>query len=117
MALRCSAVAGALAVAFIWFVASVRIVAIPAFGALVIASLVFIGKGGRAWWLGLWLATLGLCAVPIDITFTNLPGPPRFVPLVKGLPSHETYELAKRGEVLLGGCSVTGNEPKWVWVW
>lgn len=55
--------------------------------------------------------------LPIDITLQNYPGPPRFVPLVMGLPTQETYERAQRGELILGGCIVHGNEPRWLWVW
>ena len=52
--------------------------------------------------------------LPIDVTLQNFPGPPRFVPLVMGLT---TEARAKNGEVMLGGCMVRGNEPRWVWVW
>lgn len=35
----------------------------------------------------------------------------RPVPIVFGYPTPETFESADRGEVLLGGCVVDGNEP------
>lgn len=35
------------------------------------------------------------------------------VPIVFGLPDGELEELADRGEVILGGCVVTGNDPRW----
>lgn len=35
------------------------------------------------------------------------------VPIVYGLPSPELIEEAKRGEVSLGGCCLTGNDPQW----
>jgi len=35
------------------------------------------------------------------------------IPIVYGLPGPELQEKAKRGEVILGGCVVTGNEPHW----
>lgn len=34
-----------------------------------------------------------------------------------GLPTTETWERAKRYEVILGGCVVSGHEPKYVLVW
>lgn len=44
-------------------------------------------------------------------------GPPKLVPLVMGLPRPEMVERAKRGEVILGGCLVTGFEPKYYLIW
>jgi hypothetical protein len=41
----------------------------------------------------------------------------RLVSLVMGLPTRETGERAKRGEVILGGCIVSGFEPKYYLVW
>jgi hypothetical protein len=34
-----------------------------------------------------------------------------------GLPRPETVERAKRGEVILGGCIVSGFEPKYYLIW
>jgi hypothetical protein len=65
----------------------------------------------------LWVILFLLPILPLDITFTNVPGPPRFVPFVNGLAGYETREKAKKGEVVLGSCLVTGFEPKWVLVW
>jgi len=64
-----------------------------------------------------WVIFLIAVFAPIDITFQNLPGPPKFVPLVMGFPLPETVVRAERGEVMLGGCMVNGNEPRWVLVW
>ena len=55
--------------------------------------------------------------LPIDVWPVNFPGPPRFVPLIMGMPGPELSAKAKRGEVVLGGCIVSGNEPRWVLVW
>ena len=54
---------------------------------------------------------------PFDVTDLNYEGPPRLVPLVMGEPSWEDSLRRARGEVVLGGCVVYGNEPKWVLVW
>lgn len=35
------------------------------------------------------------------------------VPIVFGMPEDELEEQARRGEVVLGGCCVTGNDPRW----
>lgn len=32
-------------------------------------------------------------------------------PIVFGLPGPDLFEAAERGEVLLGGCCVTGDDP------
>jgi len=45
---------------------------------------------------------------PIDVLPFPKGGPPRLVPLVMGLPTRETAERAKRGEVILGGVSFPG---------
>jgi hypothetical protein len=35
------------------------------------------------------------------------------VPIAYGLPSFDMFEEAERGEVALGGCIVSGNDPAW----
>lgn len=35
------------------------------------------------------------------------------VPIVFGMPTYETFEASQRGEIILGGCCVTGNDPEW----
>lgn len=69
------------------------------------------------WAIVAWLVFVGSTFLPVDISFQNYPGPPRFVPLVMGLPTMETVLRATNGEVVLGGYVVTGFEPEWVWVW
>jgi hypothetical protein len=64
-----------------------------------------------------WTVWLMLTVSPIDILPIPKGGPPRLVPLVMGLPTRETAERAKRGEVILGGCIVSGFEPKYYLVW
>jgi hypothetical protein len=63
------------------------------------------------------IISLALCFSPVDILPIPKAGLPRLVPLVMGLPRPETVERAKRGEVILGGCIVTGFEPKYYLVW
>jgi hypothetical protein len=60
---------------------------------------------------------LALTFSPIDILPIPKSGRPRLVPLVMGLPTRETAERARRGEVILGGCVVSGLEPKYYLVW
>ncbi len=67
--------------------------------------------------LAIWAFWLALTFSPIDVLPIPRRGPPRLVPLVMGLPRRETVERAKRGEVILGGCIVTGFEPKYFFVW
>ena len=50
---------------------------------------------------------------PVDILPFRLSRPPKIVPLVMGLPMDATLERAVRGEVILGGCVVTGFQPKY----
>lgn len=99
---------------FFWLL-TFRFVSLPFF----IASWVlFIEFGSRdlrsslATWVG-----FALTFSPIDVFPLPKGGPPRLVPLVMGLPSRETAERAERGEVMLGGCIVSGYEPKYYLVW
>lgn len=55
--------------------------------------------------------------LPIDVTLTNLPGPPRFVEVIMGSPTEEDVAKQQRGEAYLGGCILRPNPPRWVWVW
>ena len=64
-----------------------------------------------------FVAFLIAAFLPIDITTQNYPGPPRFVPLIMGLPGSEDFAREERGEVVLRGCISRGNDPKWVLVW
>ena len=64
-----------------------------------------------------WTVWLMLTFSPIDVLPIPKGGPLRLVPLVTGLPTRKTAERAKRGEVILGGCIVSGVEPKYYLVW
>jgi hypothetical protein len=65
-----------------------------------------------------WLvAFVALTFSPVDVIPIHKRWPPKLVPLIMGLPRPETVERAKRGEVILGGCIVTGFEPKSYLVW
>ena len=69
-------------------------------------------------WLKLvFLAFLVAASLPVDISILNYPGPPRFVPLIMGMPGPEDFARRERGEVVLGGCILRGNEPRWILVW
>jgi hypothetical protein len=101
---------------FFWFFAF-RFASFP----LLILAWVLLIKLGRSDLrpsLLAWAGWLALTFSPIDI-FPIPPktGRPRLVPLVMGLPRPETIERAKRGEVILGGCLVSGFEPKYYLVW
>ncbi len=65
----------------------------------------------------IWYIFLFFSILPVDITFINYPGPPKIVPYIKGLPSRDLMVDARRGEVVLGGCVITGYHPRWVVVW
>jgi hypothetical protein len=60
-----------------------------------------------------WAIWLALSFSPVDVFPFRHGGPPRLVPLVMGLPKSQTAERAERGEVILGGCIVSGFEPKY----
>lgn len=98
-----------------WFIAF-RFISLPV---LVVAWVYFVKRSSKG-----IRPSLAACAVfvlltfsPIDVQLVPRGWPPRIVPLVMGLPTHETAERAKRSEVILGGCIVTGFEPKYYLVW
>lgn len=68
----------------------------------------------RKMWLTFWLVLL---LVRVDVSFRNVPGAPRIVPYVIGLPGRGMFQKVQRGEVVLHGCTATGLEPFWVLVW
>lgn len=86
---------------------------------LIASWVLFVKVGSKDLRLSLatWTVWLGLSFSPIDVFPVPRGGPPRLVPLVMGLPRPETVERAKRGEVVLGGCLVSGFEPKYYLVW
>jgi hypothetical protein len=95
---------------------ALRFVSLPF---LIVAWAFFLrfGRNGIRPSLVTWTVWLMLTFSPIDVLPIPKGGPPRLVPLVMGLPTHETAERAKRGEVILGGCIVSGFEPKYYLVW
>jgi hypothetical protein len=86
---------------------------------LISSWVLFVKAGGKDLRLSLatWAVWLALTLSPIDVFPISKAGPPRLVPLVMGLPTRETAERAKRGAVMLGGCIVSGFEPKYYLVW
>jgi hypothetical protein len=107
---------GLVASTLFWFIAF-RLVSLPV---LIVAWVLFF-KRSNAKHIRPSLAALGafvlLTFSPIDVLPFPRGWPPRIVPLVMGLPTHETVARAKRGEVILGGCIATGFESKYYLVW
>ena len=98
-----------------WFIA-LRFISLP-FLIVAWGLLVKCGRSNLRPSLISWAVWLVLSFSPIDVLPIPKGGPPRLVPLVMGLPRPETVERAKRGEVILGGCIVSGLEPKYYLVW
>jgi hypothetical protein len=73
--------------------------------------------GRKALTVSVWVLIAVAPLLPVDVYPTNVPGSPRWVPLMMGYPSPEGLEAASRGEIVLGGCIINGFEPRWVWVW
>jgi len=85
--------------------------------ALIVSYIHFLRTAQTKFMRLIFVAFLVASFLPVDVTLRNLPGPPRFVPLIMGTPHEDDVVLESRGEVVLGGCFVAGNEPRWVWVW
>ena len=96
---------------------SFRLTAFVLLVALAISYFHFLRSSRTKWMRLIFVSFLIAVFLPIDVSLENFPGPPRFVPLVMGLPSGVTADQIRNGDVILGGCIVRGNEPRWVWVW
>jgi len=96
---------------------SYRATAAVLFLLLVISYIHFLFTA-KSKWLRLILVAFVIAAfLPIDVTLKNYPGPPRFVPLIMGSPTDDDSAREERGEVVLGGCILRDNPPRWVLVW
>ena len=84
---------------------------------LIVSYIHFVRTGMTRWMRLIFVAFLIAAFLPVDVTLRNHPGPPRFVPLIMGSPRDENITREERGEVVLGGCIIRGNEPRWLWVW
>ena len=40
-------------------------------------------------------------------------GSPKVVRILYGMPSYDAFLEAEAGKIILGGCVVSGNDPKW----
>ena len=101
---------------YLFWLPAFRFVSLPF---LIAGWVMFVKSGGSDIRLSLaaWAICIALSFSPIDVFPIPKGGPPRLVPLVMGLPRPETVERAKRGEVILGGCIVSGFEPKYYLIW
>ena len=64
-----------------------------------------------------WAVFVLVMVSPVDISLRNVAGGPRIVPFEMGLPSPLGRAEEAQGNVVFGGCQVTGLEPRWVIVW
>ena len=100
--------------AIVLLLSSFRLIAFVLLLALAISYFHFLRSSRTIWMRLIFVSFLIAVFLPIDVSLQNYPGPPRFVRLVMGLTDGNR---ASKGEVMLGGCMVRGNEPRWVWVW
>jgi hypothetical protein len=101
----------------LWLLIAFRFIAVPFYVGLILLVVAPRHSYSRRSALVTWLLFLCATASPIDMSLRSVPGPPRAVPYVTGLPGAELREQAANGEVVLGGCVVSGFEPRWVFVW
>ena len=85
--------------------------------ALIVAYIHFLLSFKTKWMRLIFVAFLVATFLPVDVSLRNYPGLPRFVPLVMGSPTDEDVARESRGEVVLGGCILRGNPPRWILVW
>jgi len=63
-----------------------------------------------------WVLAGSVFLSPVDISFRQYPGGPRFVPVVAGLFGMSVFEAGARGEVYPVLCP-DFLPPEWIWVW
>jgi hypothetical protein len=62
--------------------------------------------------------TVAVLAIsPVEVALAGRHGLPGIVPVLRGLPGPRALERARRGDVVLAGCMVSGFEPRWVVIW
>ena len=96
---------------------SFRLTAFILLLALIASYFRFLRTSKTRWVKLIFVAFLIAAFLPVDVSVRNYPGPPRFVPLIMGMPHPEDSAAEERGEAVLGGCIVRGNEPRWLLVW
>jgi hypothetical protein len=84
---------------------------------LLVAYIHFLWRSTMRWMPVIFAVFLITIFLPVDVSLNNYPGPPRFVPLIMGAPTDDDVAREQRGEAVLGGCILRGNEPRWVLVW
>jgi hypothetical protein len=100
-----------------WELMASRALAAPLLLVAIVFSPVLMRSKKRGVLVSLWGLFVLATVAPVDVSFRNYPGGPHLVPVIMGLPGRELFDRAKQREVVLGGCAVTGFEPKWVLVW
>jgi len=96
---------------------SFRLTGLVLFVALLVSCVYFLRTSNSRPMRLLFVAFLIAVFLPIDVTLVNYPGPPRFVPLIMGLPTENDSAMEAHGEAVLGGCILRGNALRWVLVW
>jgi hypothetical protein len=96
---------------------SFRYTAAILFLTLIVGYIHFLWTSKMRWMMLIFVAFVVAAFLPLDVTRQNYPGPPRFVPLIMGSPTDEDVAREERGEVVLGGCIMRDNAPRWVLVW
>jgi len=106
---------GALSVGIL--VMSPRLFSLPFLAASFIAAAFWVYKIKWQWPFFLWVTFLLVSLSPIDIRPTSWIGHPKLQRVVMGLPTKNAIQASERGEIWLGGCIVSLNDPKWVITW
>jgi len=74
--------------------------------------------GYRLAWAG-WVLFVGLCLLPVDLSFRNLPGPARLAETRQcaTIPALQEYARGEGEYVCVGMGAQLYRAPRWVWVW
>jgi hypothetical protein len=114
-----AAVVGVL-LSVIWFLFSIRLIALPLLAMLIVVLSIPSLRIRRTLLTGTWFAFLAATLLPFDVTLRMAPGPPHFVSCCPGIPYrdyHAALEKARRGTCLFCSDLFTGFEPRYYLIW
>jgi hypothetical protein len=119
-ALEIIAVVVGLLLSMLWFLFSIRLIALPLLVLLVVVLSIPSLRMRRTLLIGSWIAFLGATLMPFDVTLRMAPGPPHFVSCCPGAPYRDyraALELDRRGECRFCSDLITGFEPRYYLIW
>ena len=114
------AVVVGLLLSILWFLFSIRLIALPLLVLPVVVLSIPSLRMRRTLLIGSWIAFLAATLMPFDVTLRMAPGTPHFVSCCPGAPYRDyraALELDRRGECRFCSDLITGFEPRYYLIW